>query len=117
MDIRTGQKQYNPCDVCNGTGRVSDEKAYYSEYPDVSLSKAGQLISEKGKPVKVEIVSNHKVYLHFVDGSKYLFGGFTVGYRGTGPEYTQRLLLTCGFDNVSYNEIVDMTPPKTYTAE
>jgi len=113
MDIRTGQKKYNPCNVCGGTGTTSDEKAYYSEFPDISLQNAGYLIKEKGKPKVLEILGDHEFCLHFRDGSKFLLGGFTVGYRGTGPEYTLRLLIACGF-NFNYDDVVAMKPPITF---
>lgn len=113
IEIFTGKRQFDICTVCNGTGKVSSEKAYYSQYPDVSLRNAGQLISQKGKPVIVEIIADHEVYLHFSDGSKYVFGGFTVGYWGTGPKYTLSLLSACGFD-FSMEEIVAMRTPITF---
>jgi len=116
ISTRTGEREYNPCSVCDGTGYVTDdEDAYYSEYPDASLRNALQLMQEHGKPVQIDI-SNSGVTLVFKDKSKYNLGGFTVGYRGTGPSFTKNLLDAAGF-SVTMDEIVAMEPPVTLKAD
>ena len=57
-----------------------------------------------GKPVEICFAGNHDIRVLFGDGSRYILGGFTVGYRGTGPDYTKRLLDAAGF-NVPIDEI------------
>jgi len=115
MSTATGEKEYNPCSVCKGSGHViADEKAYYSKYPDVSLRNALQLMQKHGKPVQIEIL-NSEVHILFGDESKYILGGFTVGYRGTGPDFTKRFLNAAGFA-VTMNEIEAMAPPVTLKA-
>jgi len=116
MSLTTGIKEYNPCSVCDGKGYVtSDEKAYYSEYPDISLRNALELMQKYGKPVQIDIQPN-EVHILFRDGSTYILGGFTVGYRGTGPDFTKRLLDAAGF-TISMDEIEAMNPPVTLRAE
>jgi hypothetical protein len=113
--FKTGETKYKTCEVCNGSGVIcGSEKAYYSKYPDVSLSKAQELIRKFGNPAQIDILSD-EVNLHFADGSKFILGGFTVGYRGTGPDFTHRLLQACDF-NVSMDEIASMEPPITLYA-
>jgi hypothetical protein len=68
-----------------------------------------------GKPAEVCIAGNHDMRVLFEDGSRYMLGGFTVGYRGTGPDYTKQLLAAAGF-NVSIDEIAKMEPPVTLVA-
>jgi hypothetical protein len=101
--------------VCNGTGSVAAEKSHFTEYPDLSLQKALQLMQRHGKPVEICIAGDHDIRVLFTDGSRYILGGFTVGYRGTGPDYTERLLDAAGF-NVSIDEIAEMKPPVTLVA-
>lgn len=97
-----------------GDALVLDDSVY-TKYPDVSLQSALTLISRHGRPAKVVIVMNHQVQVFFRDGTAYGLGGFTVGYRGTGPDYTKRLLNAAGF-SVSIDEVAEMTPPVTFTA-
>ena len=116
ISMTTGKEEYRPCDVCKGTGYVATgEDAYYSEYPDVSLRNALELMQKHGKPVQIDILSS-KVRVLFGDGAAYNLGGFTVGYRGTGPDFTKRLLDAAGFA-VSMDEIAAMEPPVTLKAD
>jgi hypothetical protein len=115
MSLDTGEVQYRICSVCNGTGSVAAEKSHFTGYPDLSLQKALQLMQRHGKPVEICIAGNHDIRVLFGDGSRYILGGFTVGYRGTGPDYTKRLLDAAGF-NVSIDEIAEMEPPVTLVA-
>lgn len=115
MSLDTGKVQYRTCSVCNGTGTVTAEKSHFTTYPDLSLQKALQLMQRHGKPAEICIAGNHDIRVLFGDGSKYILGGFTVGYRGTGPDYTKRLLDAAGF-NVSIDEIAEMEPPVTLVA-
>jgi len=115
MSLDTGEVQYRTCSVCNGTGSVAAEKSHFTEYPDLSLQKALQLMQRHGKPVEICIAGDHDIRVLFEDGSRYILGGFTVGYRGTGPDYTERLLNAAGF-NISIDEIAEMKPPVTLVA-
>jgi len=76
---------------------VAAEKSHFTRYPDLSLKYALQLMQRHGKPVEVRIVRDHDTRVLSKDGSRYVLGGFTVGYRGTGPDYTKRFLDAAGF--------------------
>jgi hypothetical protein len=115
MSLDTGEVQYRTCSVCNGTGSVAAEKSHFTTYPDLSLQKALQLMQRHGKPAEICIAGNHDIRVLFEDGSRYILGGFTVGYRGTGPDYTERFLCAAGFD-ISIDEIAEMEPPVTLVA-
>lgn len=110
VDLRTGTKSFRVCSVCNGTGKVAVDRKYFTQYPDLSLQKFNGLVSQYGKPVSVLIVANHDIRVTFRNGATYILGGFTVGYHGTGPDYTLRMLHQAGFD-VSSDEIAGMKPP------
>lgn len=114
VSLDTGQKTYSVCSICNGSGKVTAEKSHYTQYPDISLQKALQLMQAHGKPVEIHIAKDHDLRVHFKDGSHYVLGGFTVGYKGTGPDYTRQLLDATGF-NITANEIAEMKPPITLT--
>lgn len=114
VSLDTGQKTYSVCSVCDGSGKVTAEKSHYTQYPDVSLQKALQLMQTLGKPVEILIAKDHDLRLQFKDGSHYVLGGFTVGYKGTGPDYTKKLLDSIGFD-ITADEITEMKPPITLT--
>lgn len=109
MDLNTGEKRYRTCSVCNGTGSVAAERRYFTKYPDLSLQNALQLMQRHGKPVEICVVRDHDIRVLFKDGSRYMLGGFTVGYRGTGPEYTKRFLNAAGFD-ISIDDTAAMKP-------
>jgi hypothetical protein len=98
--------------VCKGTGSVSAEKSHFTSYPDRSLENARELMRCHGEPVEICIAGNHDIRVVFRDGSRYILGGFTVGYRGTGPDYTKAFLQAAGFD-ISIDEIAEMRPPVT----
>ena len=115
MSLVTGETKYRTCSVCGGTGSVAAEKSHFTQYPDLSLRKAIELMEEHGKPSEICIAGDHDFRVFFPDGSKHVLGGFTVGYRGTGPDYTKRLLDAAGFD-VSMDEIAKMEPPVTLVA-
>jgi hypothetical protein len=115
MDLMSGQIQYRTCGVCQGTGNVSAEKSHFTEYPDRSLNNARQLIQQFGEPVEICIVGDHDIRVLFKNGSRYILGGFTVGYRGTGPDYTKAFLNASGFD-ISIDDIAEMRPPVTLVA-
>lgn len=115
LSLTTGEVEYRPCSVCNGTGSVPVEKGYFTEYPDLSLENALALMRAHGRPVEICISANHDIRVLFQDGARYILGGFTVGYRGTGPDYTKRFLDAAGFD-VSRDEIAEMEPPVTLVA-
>ena len=110
MSFSTGKINYRKCSVCHGAGLVDENRKYFTEYPDLSLKNAIELIRENGKPVEINIAGNHDVRVVFKNGVKYTLGGFTIGYRGTGPGYTKKFLEAAGFD-VSLDEIADMQPP------
>lgn len=114
MSFNTGEIIYRTCSVCKGTGSVEKEMQYFTEYPDLSLKNANELMRKHGKPIKINIAENHDVRVIFKDGTRYILGGFTVGYKGTGPEYTKRFLDAAGFD-ISIDEIAKMEPPVTLT--
>ena len=115
MSLDTGQTQYRTCSVCKGVGSVVADMSHFTEYPDVSLEKAGELILKHGKPVEICIAGNHDIRVLFKDGARYILGGFTVGYRGTGPDYCKQFLNEAGF-SVSIDQIAEMEPPVTLTA-
>lgn len=115
MSLTTGEIEYRTCGVCNGTGLVAGEKSYFTEYPDRSLENAHELMRQYGKPVEICIAGNHDIRVLFKDGSRYTLGGFTVGYRGTGPDYTKAFLDAAGFD-VSIDSVAEMRPPVTLFA-
>ncbi len=115
MSLVTGEIKYRTCSVCGGTGSVATERSDFTQYPDLSLRKAIELMEEHGKPAEICIAGNHDFRVLFPDGSRHVLGGFTVGYRGTGPDYTQRFLDAAGF-NITKEEIAEMKPPITLTA-
>ena len=115
MSLVTGQVQYRTCGVCKGTGKVSAERSHFTEYPDRSLEIARQLIQQHGKPAEICIAGNHDIRVLFKNGSRYILGGFTVGYRGTGPDFTKAFLDAAGF-SISMDDIADMHPPVTLVA-
>ncbi len=115
ISLDTGQVTHRTCPVCGGSGSVGVEKGYYTEYPDQSLRNAQSLMQAHGKPVQILIAGNHDVRMLFSDGARYILGGFTVGYRGTGPDYSLRLLRAAGFD-ISIDDIAAMEPPVTLFA-
>ena len=115
VSLDTGQVKYCTCSVCGGTGKVTVERSHYTKYPEVSLRNALQLMQTHGKPTEICIAGDHDIRVLFKDGSKYMLGGFTVGYRGTGPDYTQRFLDAAGFE-ITMDEIAEMKPPITLTA-
>ena len=115
MSLTTGEVKYRTCPVCSGTGFVESERSYFTQYPDLSLQKAMELMRIHGKPVEINIVANHDIRVLFKDGARYILGGFTVGYKGTGPGYTKKFLDAAGFD-VSLAEIEEMKPPITLVA-
>ncbi|MBU0494408.1 MAG: hypothetical protein KKB13_21370, partial [Chloroflexi bacterium] len=114
VDLNTGQVQYRTCSVCGGSGSVSVDRAYFSQYPDVSLRNALDLMQRHGQPVEI-CITDDDVRVLFGNGSRYVLGGFTVGYRGTGPDFAKRFLDAAGFD-VSMDDIAGMKPPVTLTA-
>lgn len=114
ISLDTGSAKHRTCGVCDGSGKVTVEKSHYTEYPDVSLRNAIQLMQTYGKPAEIHIAGDHDMRIVFKDGSKYMLGGFTVGYKGTGTDYTKLLLDTAGF-NVTIDEIAEMKPPITLT--
>jgi hypothetical protein len=109
VSLTTGEKKYRQCSVCNGSGTVDAERGYFSQYPDVSLSKARELIQIHGKPIEIGIAKNEITVL-FKDNTRFILGGFTVGYKGTGPDFTKRFLDEAGFD-ISKDDIAAMKPP------
>jgi len=115
MSLVTGEINYRTCSVCGGTGSVDTERSDFTQYPDLSLRKAIDLMEEHGKPAEISIAGNNDFHVLFPDGSRYILGGFTVGYRGTGPDYTKRFLDAAGF-NITMDEIAEMKPPITLTA-
>jgi len=118
MSLDTGEVVYRDCPVCRGTGYVALEKRYFTMYPDLSLKNALELIQTQGKPVEIcigEYDGFSSIRVLFKDGSRYVLGGFTVGYRGTGPDYTKQFLDAAGFD-ISIDEIAEMKPPVTLVA-
>jgi len=115
MSLTTREVKYRTCPVCSGTGFVESERSYFTQYPDLSLQKAMELMRIHGKPVEINIVANHDIRVLFKDGARYILGGFTVGYKGTGPGYTKKFLDAAGFD-VSLDEIEEMKPPITLVA-
>jgi hypothetical protein len=115
MDLMSGQIQYRTCGVCQGTGKVSADRSHFTEYPDRSLNIARQLIQQFGEPAEICIAGDHDIRVLFKNGSRYILGGFTVGYRGTGPDYTKAFLNASGFD-ISIDDIAEMRPPITLVA-
>ncbi len=88
---------------------------HYSKYPDQSLQFAIALMQRLGKPKSCTIVRNHHFEVTFANGETYKFGGFTVGYSGTGPRFAHQFLAAAGF-NVSLHEVESMKPPVTLTS-
>lgn len=111
----TGEVQYRVCPVCNGTGSVAVDRSYFTNDPYLSLSVALELMQRLGKPEEICIAGNHDIRVLFKDGSRYVLGGFTVGYHGTGPDCTKRLLDAAGF-HISIDKIAEMEPPVTLVA-
>lgn len=111
VSLTTGEKKYRECSVCHGSGKVSAERSHFSQYPDVSLRKAQELMQIHGKPVEIGITEN-EIMVIFKDNTRFILGGFAVGYKGTGPDYTKRLLDEAGFD-LSKDDIAAMKPPIT----
>ncbi len=115
VDLITGQATYRVCSVCGGTGTVEAERSYFTQYPDKSLEFAKQLIQQHGKPSEICITEDDDILVLFLDGAKFILGGFTVGYLGTGPRYTKAFLDAAGF-SITMDEIVNMHPPVTLVA-
>jgi hypothetical protein len=114
--LSTGNKEYRTCSACEGSGvAISTDKQFFTQDPAVSLQNARALIGKLGKPIEVRIEGNHNVLVRFKNGSRYILGGFTVGYRETGPEYTKRFLDAAGF-SASIDEIAEMNPPVVFSA-
>ena len=114
MSLTTGEKKYRQCSVCQGSGKVSAERSHFSQYPDISLRKAQELMQIHGKPVEIGITENEIIVI-FKDNTRFVLGGFTVGYHGTGPDFTKRFLDAAGFD-VSKDDIASMKSPITLLA-
>jgi hypothetical protein len=115
MSLTTGKVEYKTCGVCKGTGKVSAGRSHFTKDPYKSLEIAQELMRRYGKPVEICIAGNHDIRVLFKDGSRYILGGFTVGYRGTGPDHTKSFLDAAGFD-ISIDSIADMRPPVTLLA-
>ena len=115
ISLDTGQIKYRTCPVCSGTGFVDAELMHYTTSPDLSLEKARNLMQWNGKPVELCIAGDHNFTIVFKNGNRFRLGGFTVGYRGTGPDYTKKLLDAAGF-GISMDEIAEMKPPVTFTS-
>ncbi|MBM3707787.1 MAG: hypothetical protein FJW61_01810 [Actinobacteria bacterium] len=113
ISLITGEVKYRTCPVCSGTGFVDAELMHYTTYPDQSLEKARYLMQWNGKPIELCIEGNHDFIIVFKNGNRFRLGGFTVGYRGTGPEYTKKLLDAAGF-GISMDDIAEMKPPVTF---
>jgi len=109
MSLTTGEKKYRQCSVCQGSGTVSAERSHFSQYPDVSLRKAQELMQIHGKPARIDIAENEITVL-FKDNTQFILGGFAVGYKGTGPDFAKRFLDEAGFD-ISKDDIAAMVPP------
>lgn len=116
MSLDTGKVEYRTCGVCKGTGKVAAERSHFTEYPDKSLEIAHELMRRYGKPVEICIAGNHDIRVLFKDGSRYILGGFTVGYSGTGPDYTDAFLDAAGFDISNRPSASAMRPPITLLA-
>ena len=114
VSLDTGEKKYRTCRVCQGSGKVTAERSHFSDYPDVSLRKAQELMRIHGKPLEIAI-SDNDFTLSFKDNTRFILGGFAVGYRGTGPDFAKRFLDEAGF-TISLDEIADMKPPLTLQA-
>jgi hypothetical protein len=115
ISLVTGEVKYRTCPVCSGTGFVDAELVHYTTLPDLSFEKACNLIQYYGKPIELCIAGDHDFTIIFKNGDKYRLGGFTVGYRGTGPDYTKKLLDAAGY-GISIDEIAEMKPPVTFTS-
>ena len=115
ISLVTGEVKYRTCSVCSGTGFVDAELMHYTTSPDLSLEKARNLMQWNGKPVELCIAGDHNFTIVFKNGNRFRLGGFTVGYRGTGPDYTKKLLDAAGF-GISMDEIAEMKPPVTFTS-
>ena len=115
ISLVTGEVKYRTCSVCSGTGFVDVELVHYTTSPDLSLEKACNLIQYYGKPIELCIAGDHDFTIIFKNGDKYRLGGFTVGYRGTGPDYTKKLLDAAGY-GISIDEIAEMKPPVNFTS-
>jgi len=115
MSLDTGKVEYRTCSACKGTGKVAAERSHFTEYPDKSLEIAHELMRQYGRPVEICIAGDHDIRVLFKDGTRYILGGFAVGYRGTGPDYTKAFLDAAGFD-ISIDSIADMRPPVTLLA-
>jgi hypothetical protein len=115
LSLDTGNANHRMCGVCKGTGKVAVERSHFTEYPDRSLEFAHELMRRHGKPAEICIAGNHDIRVLFKDGSRYILGGFTVGYQGTGPDYTKVFLDAAGF-HISIDNITDMRPPVTFVA-
>jgi hypothetical protein len=111
MSLTTGAKKYRQCSVCQGSGTVSAERSHFSQYPDVSLRKAQELMQIHGKPARIDIAENEITVL-FKDNTRFILGGFAVGYKGTGPDFAKRFLDEADFD-ISKEDIAAMVPPVT----
>jgi len=62
-----------------------------------------------GKPARIDIAENEITVL-FKDNTRFILGGFAVGYKGTGPDFAKRFLDEAGFD-ISKDDIAAMVPP------
>lgn len=87
-------------------------RKYFTMSPDQSLGFAKELMQRIGKPVVCDILGDHHFEVTFENGETYLFGGFTVGYAGTGPTFTHLFLVEAGFD-VSRDAVISMQTPIT----
>jgi len=72
------------------------KKDFFSHYPDQSFRLGEKLISKMGKPIEI-LIDDEGFILTYKNGTKYLLGGFKVGYLGTGPDYAKKFLNFLGF--------------------
>ena len=114
VSLDTGEKKFRTCSVCQGSGKVTAERSHFSQYPDVSLRHAQELMQAHGKPLEIEI-SDDEIMVLFKGGMRFILGGFTVGYMGTGPDFTRRFLGEAGFE-ISREDIASMQPPVSLRA-
>lgn len=101
--------------MCKGSRTVTVERSHFTDYPDASLERAHELMQRHSKPTEICIAGNHDVRVQFKDGSRYVLGGFTVGYSGTGPDYSYAFLRAAGY-MVTKADVETMVPPVTLVA-
>jgi len=90
--------EFRTCESCKGTGKLSRKLRYYSRHPEFSLENVKKLINDNGKITEIHFADYMDIRVTCTNRSTFILGGFTIGYEGTGPQYTSLFLKIAGFN-------------------